>query len=96
MEDFLRRSRGVRILGAASLDLAWLAAGRVEGYWEVQLHPWDVAAGVLLVEEAGGRVTDYAGGPLDVLALDGLVASNGRIHTEMVDVLREHGALWRD
>jgi myo-inositol-1(or 4)-monophosphatase len=85
---FCLRARGVRRLGSAVLDLAWLAAGRVDGYWELRLGPWDAAAGALLVEEAGGRVSDLAGGPLDLDA-PSIVASNGRIHEAMLRVLRE-------
>jgi len=85
---FTLRARGVRRLGSAVLYLAWLAAGRFDGYWELCVGPWDVAAGSLLVEEAGGRVTDLAGGPLD-LAAPRVVASNGRIHDAMLAVLKE-------
>ncbi len=69
----------VRRPGAAALDLAYVAAGRIDGFWEMKLNPWDVAAGVLLIEEAGGRVTDLEGRPY---ALGGryIVASNGRLH----------------
>jgi myo-inositol-1(or 4)-monophosphatase len=83
---FTRRNRSVRELGSAALTLAAVAAGRLDGYWELVLGPWDVAAGWLLVEEAGGRVTDLSGGPLD-LAAPRVVASNGRIHDEMLSVL---------
>jgi myo-inositol-1(or 4)-monophosphatase len=69
------------------LYLAWLAAGRFDGYWELRLGPWDVAAGSLLVEAAGGQVTDLRGGPLDLYA-PAVVASNGRIHGAMLDVLK--------
>jgi myo-inositol-1(or 4)-monophosphatase len=85
---FALRCRGVRRLGAAVLDLAWVAAGRLDGFWELRLGPWDVAAGGLLVAEAGGRVTNLVGGALDVDA-PALVASNGRIHDAMLAVLRE-------
>jgi myo-inositol-1(or 4)-monophosphatase len=85
---FSLRSRGVRRLGSAVLYLAWLAAGRFDGYWELSVGPWDVAAGSLLVEEAGGRVTDPHGAPLD-LARPAIVASNGRIHAAMLEVLAE-------
>jgi len=80
--------RAVRRLGSAVLDLCYVAAGRLDGYWEFRLGPWDLAAGALMVEEAGGAVTDLLGGPF---ALDKLqiVASNGRIHREMVAVLAE-------
>jgi myo-inositol-1(or 4)-monophosphatase len=82
------RARAVRRFGSAVLDLAYVAAGRFDGYWELRLAPWDVAAGMLLVEEAGGRVTDIRGGPLDVDA-PSLIASNGRIHDELLAVLVE-------
>ena len=85
---FAVRTRGVRRLGSAVLDLAWVAAGRFDGYWELRVEPWDVAAGGLMVEEAGGRLTALTGGPLDLDAPT-VVASNGRIHDEMLAVLRE-------
>ncbi len=85
---FAVRCRGVRRLGSAVLDLAWLASGRLDGYWELRLGPWDIAAGSLFVEEAGGRVTNLVGGPLD-LDTPRVVASNGRIHGEMLAVLRQ-------
>jgi len=76
------RAAGVRRLGAAAIDLALVAAGRIDGFWELHLSPWDVAAGILLVREAGGRVTDFAGGEDLTALLDGrnLVATNGAIH----------------
>ena len=82
------RARAVRRMGSAVLYLAWLAAGRLDGYWELRLGAWDVAAGSLLITEAGGRVTDLAGGPLD-LAAPAVVASNGRIHGTLLGVLKE-------
>jgi myo-inositol-1(or 4)-monophosphatase len=85
---FSLRARGVRRLGSAVLYLAWLAAGRLDGYWELRLGPWDAAAGSLLVEEAGGRITDLRGGPLDLDA-PAVVASNGWLHDAMLGVLRE-------
>ena len=85
---FSVRVRAVRRLGSAVLYLEWLACGRLDGYWELRLGPWDVAAGSLLVEEAGGRVTNLTGGALDLDAPT-LVASNGRIHAAVLDVLRE-------
>jgi myo-inositol-1(or 4)-monophosphatase len=85
---FAVRARAVRRLGSALLDLAYVAAGRFDGFWELTLGPWDVAAGGILVEEAGGRVTDIEGGPLD-LDHPRLLASNGRIHDQMLSVLKE-------
>ncbi len=81
------RARAVRRMGSAVLDLAWLAAGRFDGHWGLRLGPWDVAAGSLLVEEAGGRVTGLGGERLDLEAPT-VVASNGHIHEGMLDVLR--------
>jgi myo-inositol-1(or 4)-monophosphatase len=78
----------VRRLGSAVLDLAWVACGRFDGFWEMTLGPWDVAAGALVIEEAGGRVTDLHGGRLDVDA-PAVVASNGRIHDAIIGVLAE-------
>ena len=88
---FSLRARAVRRMGSAVLDLAYLAAGRLDGYWELRLGPWDAAAGWLMVEEAGGRVTDLAGGAFD-LAAPRIVASNGLIHDQMLEVLREVGS----
>jgi myo-inositol-1(or 4)-monophosphatase len=83
---FIRLCQGVRRAGAAALDLAYVACGRLDGFWELRLHPWDVAAGALLVQEAGGRVSDLSGGP-DYLSGEQIVASNGHIHDEMLAVL---------
>ena len=89
-ERFLLRARGVLRLGSAALDLAWVAAGRLDGFWEPRLNPWDILAGLLLVEEAGGRVSDYAGTGVE-RAYEGLevLASNGQIHEQMLTVLGE-------
>lgn len=85
---FTQRAQGVRRMGSAVIYLSYVAAGRIDGYWELRLGSWDVAAGALLVEEAGGRVTALDGGPLDLDA-PAVVASNGRIHEEMLGVLKE-------
>jgi myo-inositol-1(or 4)-monophosphatase len=85
---FSLRSQAVRRMGSAVLYLCYVAAGRLDGYWELRVGPWDVAAGVLMVEEAGGRVTDLDGGRLDP-ERPRVVASNGRIHEEMLLVLKE-------
>ncbi|MGB0639451.1 MAG: inositol monophosphatase family protein [Myxococcota bacterium] len=85
---FMIASQGLRRAGAAAMDFVALARGQVDGYWEFNLNPWDIAAGVLLVQEAGGRVTDMEGGPLD-LEHPRLLATNGAIHQEMGKVLRE-------
>lgn len=86
--QFAVRAQAVRRLGSAALDLAYVACGRFEGYWEFRLNPWDMAAGVLLVREAGGLVTDHSRQPV-AMPTAGLLASNGLIHDEMLAVLRE-------
>jgi myo-inositol-1(or 4)-monophosphatase len=83
---FLARARAVRRLGSAALDLCYVAAGRMDGFWEQDLKPWDVAAGLLLVEEAGGRVTNFAGARFSPYAAE-IVASNGHLHQQMLDVI---------
>lgn len=83
---FLSRARAVRRLGSAALDLAFVAAGRFDAFWERSLHGWDVAAGSLLVEEASGRITDFKGGAFDPFGGQ-LLASNGAIHSQLVDIL---------
>jgi myo-inositol-1(or 4)-monophosphatase len=88
---FLGHARAVRRLGSAALDLCYVAAGRFEGFWEQHLKPWDVAAGALIVAEAGGRVTGMDGSPFNPAAAH-LVASNGHVHDEMLSVIREFRA----
>lgn len=77
---------GIRRMGAASLDLAYVAAGRFEGFWEAGLQPWDIAAGVLLVREAGGFVTDFKGDK-NVLASGNVVAANAKLHKQFLDLV---------
>jgi myo-inositol-1(or 4)-monophosphatase len=77
------RSHGVRRAGSAALDLCNVASGRFDGFWEFNLNPWDTAAGVLIVEEAGGRVTDFAGGPFQLESRETL-ASNGLLHDALI------------
>jgi myo-inositol-1(or 4)-monophosphatase len=84
---FLREARAVRRLGSAAIDLCWVAAGRMDGFWEQGLHAWDTAAGALIVEEAGGRVTSLDGGAWNPTAGQCL-ATNGRIHEAMIGVIR--------
>jgi myo-inositol-1(or 4)-monophosphatase len=86
-EAVYRRSRGVRRMGAAALDLASVAAGWFDGYWEGPLCPWDVAAGALLVREAGGTMSDLDGGPFSPDHGRAL-ATNGAIHDELCALLR--------
>jgi myo-inositol-1(or 4)-monophosphatase len=84
--EFLKRARAVRRLGSAQIDLCYVAAGRLDGFYEGQLHPWDVSAGALLVEEAGGRVTNLTGGPFDSRGGE-VIASNGLVHDAMVETV---------
>jgi len=87
LTDFLLGARGVRRDGSAAIDMAYVACGRFDGFWEEGLNPWDVAAGVLMISEAGGRVTGYDGSPLSIYKPP-ICASNGLIHDEMLAVLR--------
>ena len=86
--EFTLRSHGVRRAGSAALDLAYVAAGRLEAFWEFNLNPWDTAAGILLVEEAGGRVTDFAGGAFHLDSRE-VLASNGLIHDELTGMFKD-------
>jgi myo-inositol-1(or 4)-monophosphatase len=85
-EAFMIESQAVRRGGSAALDLCYTALGRVDGFWEMDLHPWDTAAGLVILEEAGGRVTDFGGGDFSVYGKQ-VLASNGKIHDEMAGVL---------
>lgn len=84
---FLLESQAVRRGGSAALDLCHMAAGRCDGFWELKLQPWDTAAGGVIAEEAGARITDFSGGPFRIY-LKEILASNGRIHAEMIEVLK--------
>jgi myo-inositol-1(or 4)-monophosphatase len=83
----LRQVQGIRRAGSAALDMAYVAAGRLDGYWEFKLHSWDVAAGVLLVQEAGGLVTHVDGTPYQIAPRLALIASNNRIHDAIQSTL---------
>ncbi|MGB4703826.1 MAG: inositol monophosphatase family protein [Candidatus Saccharicenans sp.] len=83
---FAVKAQAVRRLGSAALDLCYVACGRFDGYWEMKLKPWDLAAGALLVEEAGGRVTDFQGNTF-VFSCPNIVASNGLIHSSMLEII---------
>lgn len=87
--------RNIRAMGSAALHLAYVACGRLSGFWEVLLAPWDMAAGVLLVQEAGGRVTDTLGRPYE-LSTQHIVATCGPIHAETLFILHEAGATGYD
>jgi myo-inositol-1(or 4)-monophosphatase len=86
MNDFLYHARGVRRDGSAAIDMAYVAAGRFDGFWEEGLNPWDMAAGVLLIEEAGGFVTGYDNSKFSIYSPP-ILASNGRIHAQMAAIL---------
>jgi myo-inositol-1(or 4)-monophosphatase len=85
-EAFMMRTQGVRRTGAAALDLAYTACGRIDAFWEFGLKPWDIAAGSLIVEEAGGQISNMDGTPLD-LSAGQVIASNGRLHEQMIEVI---------
>jgi len=87
LHQITQRVAGVRRFGSAALDLAWVAAGRFDGYWERDLKPWDLAAGMLLVTEAGGRVTDLDGDE-QVLAKGTVLAANLDLHPLVLDRIR--------
>lgn len=88
IREFLEKTHGIRRLGSAAIDLAYVACGRLEGFFEYDLNPWDVAAGTFIVQQAGGKVTDFKGGN-DFLFGRELCAANGSIHTEMLKVIDE-------
>jgi myo-inositol-1(or 4)-monophosphatase len=85
---FMGHARAIRRDGSAALDLCYVAAGRVDGFWEERLQPWDMMAGVLMIEEAGGRVSRFDGSVLGLRA-DEILATNGALHEPMLAVLRE-------
>jgi myo-inositol-1(or 4)-monophosphatase len=86
---FVQRAQDVRRLGSAALDLAYVACGRLDGFWELRLNPWDVVAGALMVREAGGVATNYAGATEPVNRGGDIIASNGLIHQAMIAVIAE-------
>jgi len=88
---FALKAQGLRRTGSAALDLCYVAAGRFDGFWEVRLNPWDMAAGSVIAQEAGGRLTDFRGNPLSIYEQE-LVASNGHIHQAMLTVLHDNPA----
>jgi myo-inositol-1(or 4)-monophosphatase len=94
-KDFALQTQGIRRCGSAALDLCFVATGRLDGFWELNLKPWDIAAGLLIVREAGGVTTDFSGNPL---ALSGkqVLATNGSIHNQMLDVLGSRSGKGQD
>jgi len=89
--EFIGRARAVRRLGSAAIDLCWVAAGRMDGFWERDLKPWDIAAGALIAAEAGGQVTNCAGAPFTSRGRD-VLATNGCLHAAMLEVIRQFDA----
>ena len=87
-KNFLLASQGVRRLGSAAIDLCYVACGRFDGFWEVGLNPWDTAAGSLIAEEAGAKLTDFKGGQYSVYDKE-ILASNGKIHKQMLEVFKK-------
>ena len=84
--EFMKSCQAVRRPGSAAMDLCYTAMGRFDGFWEAQLSPWDMAAGVLIVREAGGRVTSFDGKPFSIYG-NHILATNGEIHQQMIDIL---------
>lgn len=87
-QTMAKKAQAIRRAGAAALDIAYVAAGRFDGFWELKLKPWDTAAASLILEEAGGKVTDLGGRPWNLLSPNVLI-SNGRIHEQLVAVFRK-------
>ena len=85
IQRVFEKGQDIRRTGSAALDLAYVACGRTGGFFEPLLSPWDFAAGMLLVMEAGGRITDFAGEPLNLLKKNSVVATNGKIHDELME-----------
>lgn len=83
-----KKSRGVRRLGSAAIDFCYLASGVFDGFWEVNLHPWDICAGKLIVEEAGGLVTDFEGKQIDIYSKK-ILCTNNKIHNQIMSVMNE-------
>jgi myo-inositol-1(or 4)-monophosphatase len=86
--NFLFHAQAVRRMGSAAIDLAYVAAGRYDGFWEVALNPWDMAAGALLVQEAGGMLSDFSGAQFSVYKKE-VVASNAKVHSQIIEVLKK-------
>ncbi len=86
--NFLKRAQGIRRMGAAAIDICYVACGRLEGFWEMELWPWDIAAGCLILEEAGGKTSMFDGSALDLYGKQ-IIVSNGKIHEAMVQVVQK-------
>lgn len=85
--EFLMRAQAIRRVGAASLDLCWTAAGCFDGFWEMRLGPWDMAAGIVILEEAGAKITDFGGAPVDVFHGD-FLGANPALHRKLLRILK--------
>ncbi|MBA7647211.1 Inositol-1-monophosphatase [subsurface metagenome] len=85
--NFLTRVQGIRRCGSAAMDLCYVASGRFDGFWELKLSPWDMAAGALIVQEAGGLISDFQNGEFTIYGAE-ILASNGLIHQQIVEVLQ--------
>jgi myo-inositol-1(or 4)-monophosphatase len=83
-----KKSRGMRRLGSAAIDFCYLASGVFDGFWEVHLHPWDICAGKLIAEEAGGMVTDFKGKSIDIFSKK-ILSTNNKIHEQMIEVMEK-------
>ena len=90
--NFLLSAQAVRRMGSAAIDLAYVAAGRYDGFWEVALNPWDMAAGALLVKEAGGFITDFSGKHFSIYDKQ-ILATNSKVHQEMLELLQRGGKM---
>ena len=88
IKEFLNETHGIRRLGSAAMDLAYVACGRLEGFFEYNLHPWDIAAGTIIVQQAGGKITDFKGGD-DFLFGNQFCASNTNVHEEMLQIIQK-------
>ncbi|MEW6193859.1 MAG: inositol monophosphatase family protein [Bacteroidota bacterium] len=86
--EFLKHSRAVRRLGSAAIDMCYVAEGVFDGFWEVSLNPWDMCAGKLIVEEAGGKVTNFNGKQMSIYSKQ-ILATNGKVHTRMIEILNQ-------
>ena len=88
-KELIENSRGVRRLGSAAADLCYVAAGRMDGFYEYGLNPWDVAAGALILKQAGGKITDFTGGDRYLYGRE-LVATNRLVHDELCEIIAKH------
>jgi len=93
--SFIYEAQAIRRDGSAALNMCYLACGRFDGFWELKLNPWDMAAGSIIIEEAGGIITDFKGNKFDIYK-DEIVASNGLIHKDMLNVLQKNKSNWSE